>query len=87
VKRCPANAGQNLVFARHRNALTAQWLPAKREPRAGQSLYVPLPGFRCRLMGLPDARLKHSEIFRNLELRWNTMHLGTETFRNILGIF
>lgn len=43
VERRPANARQTLVFARHRNALTTQWIPAKREPRARQFLYVPLP--------------------------------------------
>ena len=51
----PAIAGQTRVFARHRNVLSSLWIPSKRENHAGQSLYVPLPGFRCRLMGLPDA--------------------------------
>jgi len=87
LKRRPANAGQTCIFARHRNVLSARGIPAKRGHHAGQTLYVPLPGFRGRLAGLPNARLKLSEIFRNLELRWNTMQLGTETFRNILGIF
>jgi len=40
VKRCPANAGQSCIFARHRNVLSAQWIPSNHEHGARQSLYV-----------------------------------------------
>jgi hypothetical protein len=87
---CPANAGQGSIFARHRTVLKAQWISSKREHHAGQSFYVPLPGFRCCLVGLPGTLietsrniLKHSETFRTsivLEPRCGSNLKLSETF-------